>query len=175
MNQNKDTTDPDMDYYMNEDLSDVVFIVEGQRIPAPKQLLCVKSRVFRAMFSGNFNESKDKVIPIEDPTAEAFKTFIRFIISEQLVFCSDFDYESVGQVFRLSDKYQFCRLSNKIIDWIKPWIDLNLRSITRIAFKYNMEELMTLIMEFINNNINEIIHRNIEELSEINDCTNNRL
>ena len=45
-----------MHYFMNEDLSDVVFIVEGLRVPALKQLLIIKSRVFRTMFSGKFVE-----------------------------------------------------------------------------------------------------------------------
>ena len=55
---------------MNEEKSDVLFEVEGQTIPAIKSFLSVKSRVFSAMFSGDFKESKDKEIVIEDTTYE---------------------------------------------------------------------------------------------------------
>ena len=68
---------------MNEDLCYVVFEVIGQRIPALKQVLVLKSRVFRALFSGNFEESEDKVIVIEDTTVEAFD------------FHSDYNYRRV--------------------------------------------------------------------------------
>ena len=67
---------PELDYFMNEEKSDVLFVVEGQRIPALKAILSVKSIVFRAMFSGDFKESKDKEVVIEDTTYEAFKAFI---------------------------------------------------------------------------------------------------
>ena len=140
-----DISCPEMDYYLNEDLCDVVFLVDAQRIPALKQFLIVKSLVFRAMFSGNFSESEDKVIPIEDTTVEAFKTFIRFIICDQLVFNDDNDFELIGQVFRLSDKYEVFRLSNKIIDFIKPRINSqNLRTIALIAFNYKIGDLFLL-------------------------------
>ena len=69
---------------MNEERSDVRFIVEGKPIPALKSFLSVRSRVFHAMFSGEFKESKDKEVVIEDTTYEAFKTFIRFVYCDDL-------------------------------------------------------------------------------------------
>ena len=44
---------PESDY-LNDVRSDVVFVVEGKPISAIKSFLSVKSRVFSAMFSGNF-------------------------------------------------------------------------------------------------------------------------
>ena len=37
---------PEADYFMNESLSDVVLIINKERIPALRQLLIIKSRVF---------------------------------------------------------------------------------------------------------------------------------
>ena len=74
-----------MHYFMNERLSDVVFIVDGLRVPALKQLLIIKSRVFRAMFSGNFRESVEKEVVIKGTTFNAFKLFIRFLYLQSFV------------------------------------------------------------------------------------------
>ena len=76
-NQFKDDINyPELHYFMNESLSDVVFIVEGQRVPALKQFSSVKSNVFRAMFCGNFRESEEQEVVIKDTTFDAFKTMI---------------------------------------------------------------------------------------------------
>ena len=63
-----------MDYLSNEELCDVVFVVNGRRIPVHKQFLCVKSRVFRVMFKpyNELNKSEQTVVPIEDTTYKAF-------------------------------------------------------------------------------------------------------
>ena len=104
---------PELDYYMNDERSDIIFIVEGKRIPALKAFLSVKSRVFHAMFSGDFKESKDKEIVIEDTTYEAFKTFIEFL------YCADFvltrnDYKLIRELYRLSDRYDVSRFERSI-------------------------------------------------------------
>ena len=76
---------PELYYFMDEEMSDVLFIVEGQTIPALKAFLSDKSRVFSAMFSGEFKESKGKEVVIKDTTYEAFKSFIRFLYCDDLV------------------------------------------------------------------------------------------
>ena len=177
MNQlNSDINYPELDYFMREELCDVVFVVEGHRIPAVKQLLSVKSRVFRAKFSGNFSDSKHNVFPIEDTTVEAFKTFIRFLLTEILLIKDENDFQLLGEVFRLSDIYEVLRLSNKVNNSFKSKLDLaNLAEVARVASDYHMQELMKIVLNFCWNKINEIIRKDIEELSEINDCTNNLL
>ena len=91
----------EMDYYLVVKKSDVVFVVEGQTIPALKSFLSVKSRVFSAMFSGNFKESKDKEIVIEDTTYEAFNSIIRFLNCNHLFFVFDNDFDLIGELYRL--------------------------------------------------------------------------
>src|SRR5882757_5509116 len=96
---------PEMDYFMNESESDVIFTINGQRVPALKPVLSLKSDVFRAMFSGNFKESKDKEIPIDDTTVDAFKTMLLYLYSEKLVFSNGEDMELIGDVLKVADKY----------------------------------------------------------------------
>ena len=101
---------PAIDYFMNEDKSDVVFVVEGQRIPALKILLIVNNLVFRAMFSDNFKESKDKTVAIEETSFEAFQTLILFLYSDRLVLKDEKDFKLINEVCELSDRYESRRV-----------------------------------------------------------------
>ena len=182
---------PELDYFMNEERSDVLFIVEGQRIPALKAFLSVKSRVFHTMFSGKFKESKDKEIVIEDTTYEAFKTFIRFLYIEDLVLKSN-DFKMIRELYRLSDRYDVSRLEHRITDlltslsyhiyWYKCDSDKDFQkewptisSIARIAFELKITKLMNNVMQFISDNFDHFLKKNNKELNELNDLTDGRL
>ena len=106
---------PELDYFMNEEKSDVLFVVEGKRIPALKAFLSVKSRVFSAMFSGKYKESKDNEVVIEDTTYEAFKSFIRFLYCDYLALKRN-DFKTIRELYRLSDRYDVSRLEYRITD-----------------------------------------------------------
>ena len=84
MENSEDIKYPEKYYFMDESKCDVVFIIDGQRVPALKQFLCAKSVVFRAMFSGDWKESNGQEIPIEGTTFSAFKAMIWFIYTDKL-------------------------------------------------------------------------------------------
>ena len=168
---------PDMEYFMNEDKSDVVFIVEGQRVPALKQLLIERNKVFRAMFSDNFKESKDKTVVIEETSFEAFQTLILFLYSDRHVFKDEKDIHLIVDVFVLSDRYEAIGLMRKTIEMLSE-IEMtfdNFELISRIVFRYNIRELMAKVMTFIDNNFSNSVKKDIKQLCELNDSTNDRL
>ena len=187
------TENPELDFFMNEEKSDVVFVVEGQRIPALKTLLSVKSRVFCAMFSGDFKESKDKEVVIEDTTYEAFKTFIRFLYCDELVIKDNIDIDLFRELYKLSDRYDVsrfeCKLTNQLINgnrrlfkglkcvsdesFQKDWQTMH--SIARIAFEFKIIKLEDNVMAFIGNNFDHFLKKDNKELSELNDLTDGRL
>ena len=175
---NENVKYPEMDYFMDQSSSDVVFLVEGQRIPAMKQILCLKSKVFRAMFSGKFKETETKEIAIEDTSAEAFQTLIRFLYCDQLVMKDNDNYALAEEVCKLSDKYQVLRLIDKMGEHLKSKITIdNLNIISRIAFDYKINYLMDEIKRFVGSEsiFNQLIRRDINELKRINDSTKNTL
>ena len=179
---------PEMDYFMNESVSDVIFVVEGQRIPAMKSILSLKSKVFRTMFSGNFKEAKDKEVVIEETTYEAFKTFIRFIYCDDLVLKEDIDFELIGELYKLCDRYDVSRLADRITDKLYEIsvklftngesfgaIWLKIQWISRIGFGFKIEKLMNIVMEFIRKKFEHFVDLNNEHLIELNDSTDGRL
>ena len=178
-------------YYLNgQDMIDVMFIVERQRLPALKSVLSDKSQVFSAMFSGNFKESKDNEIVIEDTTYMAFKAFLQFLYCDDLVLDIDNDLKLIGELYRLSDRYSVPRLESRILDefhkryfssgkcvsdqvFQEKW--LTIRSIERLAIEWQFIRLIEEVMTFIDTNLEYFLKKDIEELYELNDWFEGRL
>ena len=179
---------PELDYFMNIKKSDVLFVVEGKPIHALKAFLSVKSRVFRAMFSGEFKESKDKEVVIEDTTYEAFKTFIQFLYCDHFDLKEEDELDVIGELWKLSDRYDIHRLESRLTDILfekcmvlmesctefqKVWPKM--QSILKIAFEYKIEKLMDKVMEFIDKYLYFILNEENEVLIQLNDSTDGRL
>ena len=177
---------------MNEEKSDFMFVVEGQPIPAVKAFLSVKSRVFSAMFSKNFKESKDKEKVIEDTTYEAFKTLIRFLYCDDLVLKDDNDFELIVELYRLSKYYDvyklFVSLTDKLLEKSQSLLKIRffdkekfeevwpqIQCFLKIAFEYKIEKLMDNVMEFMYKRFDYFILKDNEVLIQINNATDGRL
>ena len=176
---------------MNKEKSDVVFVVEGKPMPALKTFLSVKSRVFSAMFSGDFKESKELVI--EDTTYEAFKSFIWFLYCDDLALKDINDFKLIRELYRLSDRYEVSRLelrlSNKVIksnsnlfngpksgsdeEFQTNWVKI--QSISKIAFELKISKLIENVMTFIDINFDYFLKKENKEMNEFNDLTDGRL
>ena len=165
-----------MDYFMDESNSDIVFIVDGQRIPAVKALLSHKSRVFRAMFSGDFKESKDRKVMVEDLNAEAFKIMIRYIYCDQLVFDGECDYLMAIEVYKCGHKYQLKRLMFCVEEYLIPMINLEtFEDFWRFFAIYGMEMFSKTVEKFVEKNLDHFLSKSIDEIKRINSLTDNYL
>ena len=181
---------PELDYFMNESESDVVFVVEDQQIPALKAILCLKSKVFRNLFSSESKDNKkENIFFIEDTTYAAFKTFLRFFYLEEL----DLKYENVFKLIedliRLTDKYEVSRLRKRITlelfyksfllikgsdeEFEDNW--RKMRSILKIAFEFKIAKLIDNVMTFIAKKFDHFFDEENDVLIELNDSTDGRL
>ena len=165
-----------MDYYLNEELSDVWFVVEGVRIPAFKALLSFKSEVFKAMFSGKFADSGDKEINVSDSTVEAVKDMLRFLHKEELVLSDEQSLELTKDVYKLANYYRLVRLMDALDNHFKKLINaMTLKDICTFAYKYDLKNLMEISKKFLANNIDKWVDRDMNELFVLNAKTNNTL
>ena len=101
--------------FMDESQSDVVFIVENQRIPAIKSYLAYKSEYFQKMFSGSFKEANQKEIHVPYLKAEPFKVMLWYLYSEELDIKDTGDHLFIMQVYQCSHLYQLEHLMNWVI------------------------------------------------------------
>ena len=180
-----------MDCLGGEQTRDVLFIVEGQTIPALRSILSDKSPVFNAMLSGDFKEAKEKEIFIEDTTYMAFNTFIQCLICDHLVFDIDNEYELIQELYRLSDKYDVSPFERRITheltiryalngsecesneEFQEKWVKI--RSIARLAIESKVLRLIENVMTFIDTNLEYFLKKDIKELNQLNDSIEGRL
>ena len=146
-----------MDCFLNEELSDVSFVIDGQRLPANKSWLAIRSHVFRAQFWGNFADSGQKEILITDATVNGFKTLLRYLYSEELVLSDEQNTELCLDVYYLSHKYQLEKLMKCVENYIETKLinKDNFADIHFFAFKRKFDTLVEMSKKFVSNNINE--------------------
>ncbi|RIA97124.1 hypothetical protein C1645_814513 [Glomus cerebriforme] len=72
-------------YFNNENFSDITFKFNcGSEVKASRLVLAMKSSYFKALFDGNWKESKSSVISIKDVKYECFKRMVYFLYSGKL-------------------------------------------------------------------------------------------
>ncbi len=98
-------------FYLNQYMSDVIIIVDGNKLPAHKFLLAAKSKVFHAMFFGDMIESKAKEVEIKDTTVEAFKLMLKYVYFEELYLGDRNDYEMAFEIYRIAHRFELRKLT----------------------------------------------------------------
>ncbi|CAG2102291.1 unnamed protein product [Medioppia subpectinata] len=130
---------PERKHFMNESKSDVVFIVDGQRLPAMRGVLSLKSDRFDEMFK----ESAAKEIQIEGITADAFKTMIYFMYTSDTLVLSDAnDLNIIREVLHCADRYRLIRLMDAIGRHLETMVTIEtIGTIVGMADKYGVRGL----------------------------------
>ncbi|XP_028396770.1 kelch repeat and BTB domain-containing protein 4-like [Dendronephthya gigantea] len=90
--------------------SDVVLVVEGKDFHVHRSILSLQSRVFKAMFNGNFKDAtQDKIELKEDTNQKAMLQFLKLLYPSNMldevkgsVSITD---ENVFEILQLADKY----------------------------------------------------------------------
>ena len=66
------------------DLADVVFVVEGQRFPAYRGVLAVRSEYFRGLFKSGMQDGGTREVCYENVSASAFRVLLRFLYTGEV-------------------------------------------------------------------------------------------
>ena len=89
--------------------SDVVLVVEGKEIHVHRYMLSLQSPVFKALFNGNFKDSKQEKIELKYDKYEAMLLFIQLLYPQNVldgykdeVYINN---ENVLQILEIADKY----------------------------------------------------------------------
>ena len=102
------------------------------------------------MFKDGFKESSATEISVEGTTYDAFKTFIRFLYFDELVFNNDEDSQEVSEVCLLADKYQVLRFFDEFTEYYKNWVKFdNMEWLYEIANLYKITEFINILNEWI--------------------------
>jgi hypothetical protein len=102
--------------------SDVVLKVGKTRIPTHKFILCLKSRVFRAMFDNRMRESSSSEVAITDFPEAVVRSMLRCLYDPS---CIDAELATgADQLLAIADKYEICDLielaEQKLVENLTP-------------------------------------------------------
>jgi len=176
----KVNSNPEMDYFMNEAVSDVFFIIDGKTLPAQKAILSLKSRVFRTMFLSKFKESTEKEVPIEDTTYEAFKSFVQVLYCDELSIEEMTDCEAIDllqELLQLSDRYDSPRVATKAKEYLNKIVlgYKTIVSIARIAIEYHIQELTDKVIAFVEQEFDYLVQWQTKLFMQLNVLLDNKL
>lgn len=138
----------------NPEMSDVVFVVEGKKVPAHRFILKVRSEHFRAMFSNGLKESRDTDVVLHDTDYKPFMACLEFIYSGHVnIPDPDFAIELIGE----ANKLQLMRLKALCEEIISANIDLeNAAYVYQIASYHAVPRLRSIALDFIMSNFEQV-------------------
>ena len=145
--------------YMNQELSDVTFVVGGERFVSHRVILASRSDYFRVLLFGSFKESQSCVdeFVIEDTTALAFGALLKYIYTGKLAI-SEYSEPEVLEILGLAHKYRFELLEESIASYLK--ISLTVENVCLIyddSLLYGLNTLTAICKEFLDRNASEVM------------------
>ncbi|KAM3567553.1 hypothetical protein VYU27_010305, partial [Nannochloropsis oceanica] len=164
---------PDLRGFVNSQaLSDVTFIVEGQRVYAHK-ILCVRSPYFRALFTGGMREAREGEVVLPDVRYPIFLSLLEYLYTDSLTI----DLPTSFQLFEAADRFGVERLKKMCEHKMLTSLSLdNAAMILYTADVYHAAGLRQKCLGFILQNFDavsktegfvEMGHRNVDLVFEI--------
>lgn len=143
--------------YLNPQHADVTLIVDGERLPAHKCILCSSSPVFQAMFQHPMKEAATNEVVICDHSAPAVKTMLHYIYTGTIPEEKDCQREAVP-LLTLAAFYQI----NDLAMYLGQSIDIGLHNIKQLlqaVSVYGSEDglLLDRAMQFVVHHANELM------------------
>ena len=142
--------------YMTADNADVTFIVQGEHLPAHRNILAARSEYFRALLYGGLKESKQNEISMDVPV-EAFKYLMTYIYTGCLS-PKQVNHDDLLDILKLAHQYQFIDLQKAISDYLCKVICLdNVCAALDTACLLNLPDLASACYTFMEVNSDSII------------------
>ncbi|RWS02098.1 BTB/POZ domain-containing protein 9-like protein [Dinothrombium tinctorium] len=144
--------------YLNEELCDIRFVVEGETIAANKAILAASCEYFRIQLFGETNESRKKEIVLTGTPKDAFKPIVKFIYTGRIEI-RKMDTDHLISLLSLSHEYQFRRL----LHWLEAKFEQeriifdNINKVFKISSLYEIDSLLEKCWRFIESNAKEIV------------------
>ncbi|XP_078597461.1 kelch repeat and BTB domain-containing protein 12-like [Branchiostoma floridae x Branchiostoma japonicum] len=100
-------------------LQDVVLEVEGRRFPCHRLVLSVRSPYFRAMFTSDMAESRQKTVVLQDINADAFEEILNYVYSGTI----NVPQDKVQPLYQAADLLQLDYVKNACRNYMVTNVD----------------------------------------------------
>ncbi|KAM8717856.1 hypothetical protein ACLKA7_004540 [Drosophila subpalustris] len=138
--------------------ADVTIVTaDDHKIPAHKNILSARSKVFAAMFTHSMKENTENCVDIGDFSADVIMELLRFIYTGE----SPNLKEMTADLIIAADKYELHRLKAMCASSLSDNLSIETAPIVlKAADLYNMEDLKSKAIRFIKSNIHKIKETN---------------
>lgn len=144
--------------YLNDEYSDVVLSVDGQRFHGHKVILAARSEYFRALLFGGLRESKQDEIELKGTNLPAFKALLKYIYTGHMSLANQKE-EVILETLGLAHQYGFVDLEASISDYLRQILQIrNVCMIYDAARLYQLQFLTRVCFSFMDKNAQAIIH-----------------
>lgn len=134
--------------------SDVTFVVQGREIHVHKALLKIRCEHFRSMFQGNWKESKDTTLEIEQFSYPVYKAFLEYLYTDEL----NLGTEEAVELLDLANAYCEPQLKKRCESLIQMGINIdNVCMLYATALKFDAQELESFCFRFSLNHMTAVI------------------
>jgi len=143
--------------------SDVTIIVEGdQEIKAHRNILSLRSPVFRAMFQHDMKESKEQIVDIKDCSKFVLDLMLEYIYTGD-IHTKITSWDQAISLFSMADKYGLERLTLLCVPLIAPLLSNDtLSSTLDIALAHSSclgsEQLIQVTKSYAIEHVVQLIH-----------------
>lgn len=138
----------------NQDFSDTVLKVCGQKLKVSKAILAAKSPVFYAMFCHNTKETKENLIRIDDFSFDVIKDMVKFIYTGNI---ENFE-NHVDDLLAAADKYCIEDLKTFCCNYFQEKLNVeNAVEILILSNRFNAINFSGMVEKFMKSNINQIL------------------
>ncbi|KAK7116044.1 kelch repeat and BTB domain-containing protein 4-like isoform X1 [Littorina saxatilis] len=111
------------EFEIQEDVSDVTFVVEGRELHFCKSFLKASSPVFDRMFSSDFKEKNKRVIPLPGKKIKQMDVFLQQL--HPVHSWKQITDDQLDTILSLADEYQVEHIRHKCQTYIETQLDVN--------------------------------------------------
>ncbi|GMR43136.1 hypothetical protein PMAYCL1PPCAC_13331 [Pristionchus mayeri] len=129
---------PHVDLFSPSPQADAVLIVDSFKLYVNKQLLAIQSQFFDRLFNGQYKESKQKEIHIEDVDINDFEELLKAMYPIEYEYTED----NVESILELADRFEVNSVLNSAEKFLLADTEMSPRRKLLLADKYKLTVLI---------------------------------
>ncbi|XP_050439588.1 BTB/POZ domain-containing protein 9-like [Adelges cooleyi] len=138
--------------YLSNRFSDVILVVEGEKLPVHRIVLASRSEYFRRAFYGGHKETYQDMMEINEVLVSIFKILLEYIYTGHINF-TGLKVEEVLELIRISDLFHVLTLNTSLNEYLKKDIEVdNVCSYFNMTRLYQCTQQEVESLNFIENN-----------------------
>ena len=130
---------------------------DNETVALHKDILMLRSPVFKAMFDINMTESSNNQIQIPDFDATTIKRMVEFLYKDTFTDIDDTSYEDFISLLAIANKYQVNSLKEASVQYLSKKITVdNVAEMRYSALLYDSSPLLNACLLFVRQHIHQL-------------------